>query len=264
VELAGAFAKLGSEVLLMEKENQLLPGEDPELAKEVQKMLQRQGVKVTTGAGSFQDLVPKYDKVLVVTGRQTNADTLGLEKGEIVFTKKGITVNEYLETTVPGVFAAGDITGNCYLAYIAQAEGIAAAENAMGKKTTLDYSTIPRVVFSSTPIASVGVRSTDISPESVSIGRFPLAANGRSFIEGERTGWIKLISDKASGRVLGVQIAGPHADELIPIASIAIKHKLTIEDLSRELFFHPSVSEAIYGAAEDASGVCVDLPKRQS
>lgn len=259
VEMATIFSNLGSEVLLIEKEPQLLPGEDGDLAAELRKILERSGVKVITGGCQFAELLPQYDKVLVVTGRQPGIDGLDLEKAGIAFTSKGITVDEHLQTSSGAVFAAGDVAGNCYLAYTAQAEGIIAAENALGQRRSPEYSTIPRVVFSQPPAASVGVRTTD---GTMITGRFPLAASSRAFIEGERTGWVKIIADKASGRVIGGQVIGPHAEDLIAVIGMAIRHKLTVHDLRRELFFHPSLSEAIHGACEDATGSCVDLPNK--
>jgi len=288
VEFATLYANLGSEVMLVEREHQLLPGEDAELAREVEKLLQRLGVKVTTCAGSLESLVPQYDKIIVVAGRQPALDNLALDKAAVAYSSCGVTVNDYLETTTAGIFAAGDAAGRSFMAYTAQAEGIVAAENAMGNQQKApDCGAVPRVVFSQPPAASVGVKESDVTGDTVTIGRsplasssrafgetertgvtgdtitigrFPLAANSRAFIEGERTGWVKLLADKNSGRIIGGQIIGPHAEDLIAVVSLAIRCRLTLGDLRRELFFHPSLSESIHAAGETAGGTCVELP----
>jgi dihydrolipoamide dehydrogenase len=261
IELAVIYANLGSEVALIEREKQLLPGEDAELARAVTATLQRLGVNVTTGSGSFESLLPQFDTVLVVTGRTPSLDGLALDRAGIAATPYGITVNEFLETSVPGIYAAGDAAGRACLAYTAQAEGIIAAENARGaREEAPDCRAVPRVVFCQPPAASVGIRETEAPSADISVGRFPLAANARAFIEGERGGWVKLLADRTSGKVLGGQVFGPHAEDLIAVISLAIAHGMKVRDLRRELFFHPSLSETIHNAAEALAGTCVELP----
>jgi dihydrolipoamide dehydrogenase len=261
VEFATLYANLGSEILLAEREHQLLPGEDAELAREVEKLLKRLGVKVATGAGSLENLVQQYDKIIVVAGRQPALDNLALDKASVAYSPRGVTVNDYLETTTAGIFAAGDAAGRSFLAYTAQAEGIVAAENAMGNQHKApDCGAVPRVVFCQPPAASVGAKESDLPGDAIIIGRFPLAANSRAFIEGERPGWVKLLADKNSGRIIGGQIIGPHAEDLIAIVSMAVRCRLALDDLRRELFFHPSLSESIHAARETAGGICVELP----
>ena len=196
---------------------------------------------------------------LVVTGRAPEAGNLALEKAGIAFSSRGIAVDRSLKTSSDTVYAAGDVTGNCFLAYSAQAEGIIAAENALGGKATFDYSAIPRVVFCQTVAASVGARQADTTMKA---GRFPLTANSRAFIEGERTGWVKLLSDRSSGKLLGGTVFGPGAEDTIAVIALAVRKGLHVSELRRELFFHPSLSEAVYGAGEDIDGICVDLPPK--
>lgn len=261
VEMAVIFSGFGCDVKLVEKEAQILPGESEGLACEVKKALERMGIHVETGVNVFSDLVLSFEKVLIATGRENNMAALDLDSAGIKYNKKGIFVNQYLETNVENIYAAGDITANSqYLAYTAQCEGIIAAENAMGQKNIVDNSIVPKVVFSMPQAASVGLKDKDIDIEKMSVGRFPFAANSRAFIEGERAGWVKVIADKASGVLLGGQIIGQGAEELIALLSLSIRHKLKIHDLKRELFFHPSLSETIYSAVENAAGKCVELP----
>lgn len=263
VELAGVMAGMGCEVKLVEKEPQLLPSADAELAQEVKKLLERQSVKVITGAGSLDEHINAAEKVLLATGRKPNIEELGLEAAGIKYSNKGIETNDFLETSVKGIYAAGDVTGRSLLAYIAQAEGVAAAENALkDKKSKLDYSVIPWAVFSDPPAAGVGAKESDFKPEDISVGKFQLAASGRATIEAERAGWVKVICEKKTGKLLGGSIVGPGAEEIIPILTLAIQNKLAAKDLSREIFFHPSISEALHNACEDAFGKCIDLPKK--
>ena len=260
VEFAFIFSGFGCDVTLIEKENRILPAEDDELSAEVKKLLERQGVKIIESAGDIEPLVRDAEQVLVATGRQPNIETLNLPAAKINFNEKGIAVNAYLETSQNGVYACGDVTGKNYLAYIAQAEGIAAAENTHSGRNTIDYAITPRVIFSQPPIASAGKREKDCDPADVITGRFPFTANSRAFIEGERTGWVKVIVEKKTGIITGCQIIGAEAESLIGVISMALKRKTTVNDLKREMFFHPSMSESIFGACEDAFNKCIDLP----
>ncbi|MFH1367835.1 MAG: dihydrolipoyl dehydrogenase [Elusimicrobiota bacterium] len=263
VELATIYSGLGCEVTVIEKEPQLLPAADAELAAEVKKILERQGVKVITGSGDFGELVKTADKVLLSAGRKPNVDGLALEKAGVKYSEKGIEIDEFCRTSDENIYAAGDVTGKSFLAYVSQAEGAAAAENALGGKTTVNRDAVPWAVFSDPPVAGVGARENDLPAEKISIGRFQLAASGRAAIESERKGWAKIICEKSTGKLLGGCMAGPGAEELMPVLALAVRNKLTAKDLSREIFFHPSISEALHCACEDALGKCVDLPAKK-
>ncbi len=177
--------------------------------------------------------------MLIATGRRSNAPYLNLEKTAVRYSHKGIEVNKFLETSQKGIYAAGDVTGNYYLAYMAQAEGICAAENASGIKKVTDHEVIPKVVFSNPPAASVG--STNIRSGNIVAGTFAFTASGRAFIESERRGWVKITAEKVSGKIIGGQVLGICAEELIAVIALAVKMKMTLRNLSpRDIF--PSIA----------------------
>jgi len=261
IEMAVIMAGFGCSVKLIEKENQLLPNADCAEADECKKILGRAGVEVLLGISLIEEHKAGFEKILIATGRQPNVDTLNLSATGIAHTDKGITVNEYLQTNVPGIYAAGDVTGKNYLAYTAQSEGITAAENAMGAKKSAERGFVPWAVFTDPPIASVGMRTQDMQP-GMKEGLFPLAASSKAFIDGERTGWVKVITS-SEGTILGGTIVGPNAPELITILSLAVEKKLNMRDLSRNHFFHPSISESIFCALQDSQKLCIELPGKK-
>ncbi|MBN1824017.1 MAG: dihydrolipoyl dehydrogenase [Endomicrobiales bacterium] len=262
IELGLIYSRLGSEITIVEKEPQILPNEDTEIAQELKKILTRQGLHINTGIDGIEPYAEGQDRILVAVGRKANISGLNLGAAKITYTTTGISVNEYLETTTPGIFAAGDVTGKWFLAYTAQAEGITAAENALGQKNTINYDFVPRVVFTDPPCASVGIPDNKLAEGSFVTGRFPFTANSRAFIEGERAGFVKITAEKSTGKILAGHIIGPHAEDMISILCVAMKAGLKIHDISREIFFHPSLAEALHCACEDVAGKCVDLPKK--
>ncbi len=200
-------------------------------------------------------------KILLSIGRRPNLEELNLGAAGISFTSRGISVNEYLETSATGIYAAGDVNGNAQFAYTASSDGILAAENASGAKNRAEYASIPKVVFTDPIGASAGTVPEKLK-DKVLTGKFPFAANSRAFIEGERGGWVKVSINKDTGEILSGQVIGARADDLVNILSIAIRNKLKLEDFRRELFFHPGFSEALFCALEDSVKKCVELPKR--
>jgi dihydrolipoamide dehydrogenase len=261
VEMATIFSGFGCSVILAECEGQLLLNEDAEISEEVKKNLSRQGVEVLTSCTNSLDSIGKYEKILIVTGR-TPINDFGIDKIGVKTTAKGfVETNEFCQTNIENIYAVGDIAGKNLLAYTAQNEGCIAAENAVkGNSLKINNKVIPQVIFSMPQSASVKV--ADFSNyKNVSLGKFPFTASGRAFIEGERAGFVKCAVDKVTQKPLAFWLVGAHSDELINTASQILAN--SANHISRESFFHPSLSESLLNAYEDALEKCTELPKRK-
>jgi dihydrolipoamide dehydrogenase len=261
IEMATIFSGFGCQITLSEYENCLLPNEDKEISEEIRKNLLRQGVNVLTSCANALDDADKYEKVLIVTGRTPNND-LGLENIGIKVSKKGfIETNEFCQTNIEGIYAVGDIAGKNLLAYTAQNEGALTAENAVrGNFVAANNFVVPQAVFAMPQSASVKVLDFSKYKDAV-FGKFPFAASGRAFIESERMGFVKCAVDKTTEKPLAFWIVGAHSDELINTASQILKSGM--EYISRETIFHPSLSESLLNAYEDALGKCTELVKNK-
>lgn len=256
IELATIYAIFGCEITLREILPQLLQGEDSELAKEIEKNLQRQGVTVEVDCKEPLKDADTFEKVLIATGRQSTTDELQIKNTDLkldnknyIDTKNGVTNNK-------NIFAIGDITGKNFLAYTAQQDGINVAENITNPQEFV----IPKAVFSYPPSASVKINDFEKYTD-VIYGKFPFLASARAQIEGQRTGFIKVALEKQTERILAVWIIGTNADELINVASVMLQNKTRVKDLSKNMFFHPGLSEMILSACEVALGKCTELPK---
>ncbi|MCL2484836.1 MAG: NAD(P)/FAD-dependent oxidoreductase [Endomicrobia bacterium] len=257
IEMAAILAGFGSCVTLAECADFLLPSEDTEISAEISKNLQRQGVEVLTSCINALENIGNYEKVLIVTGRRVYKD-LNLENAGIKTDNRGfIITDEVCQTNIKNIYAVGDITGKNMLAYTAQNEGAVAAENAIKNgNLAADNYIVPKVVFSMPPAASVKLNDFENYKDAL-FGKFPFTASGRAFIENERSGFIKCTVDKNTEKPLAFWIIGAHADELINTAAQILKKG---ETPSREMFFHPSLSECLFNAYEDALGKCTEKP----
>ena len=203
-----------------------------------------------------------YDQVLVAVGRRPNTDDLGLENLDIQPDQHGtIAVNEQGRTTVPHIFAIGDVAPGPMLAHKASREGKVVAEVMAGQPSAMDNRAIPAVVFTDPEIAWTGITEQEAARQGqqVRVGRFPLAALGRARSMGRTDGLVKVISDPETDLVLGVGIVGPHASDLISEGTLALEMGATLEDLMVTIHPHPSMSEAIMEAAEVAAGQAVHV-----
>lgn len=241
VELSSIFSCFGTAVTLREICTQLLPNEDSELAGELAKVLARQGIKVEVACQDTLKYVDNFEKVLIVTGRNPTIEELNLKNINLSLDKNGFIKTNNYKTNIDNIFAIGDITGKGFLAYTAEQDANNVAEN----KNSIDP--IPKVVFSFPPVASVKDVNFD-SYKNIVYKKSMYLSNARAQIEGERTGFIKVAIDKDSQKILGAWILGANADELINIVSVMIKANMEVQDLSKNMFFHPGLAEIILEA----------------
>ena len=290
VEFACIFCSLGTKVTMVEMLPQVIPTEDSEIAREVEKCLKRKRIGIYTGTkiekveathsagrrshpfrGTSKSKVEstlssgekiETEKVLVAVGRKLNSEDLGLESIGVKIEKGRIVANEKMETNISGIYAIGDVAGGLLLAHKASAEGIIAAENASGQDSVMDYRVIPACIFTSPEVASVGL--TEKKAEEVGhkfkVGKFPFRALGKAHAIGEVDGLVKIIADASSDEILGVHIVGPHATDLIAEAALAMKAEVTAEELGRTIHAHPTLAEGLMEAAHAAHGVAIHLP----
>lgn len=280
VEFATVFNSLGKEVTIIEMMDTLLPGVDAEISGILRKSLEKKGITIFTGARVtsvrtennaecvFEDKgVEKSaegDIVIVAIGRKPNSEDLGIENVGVETERGFIKVDDRLETSVSGIYAIGDVTGKLMLAHVASAQGLAAAANAAGRDHRMEYSIVPGCIYTSPEIATVGLTEEEAVKKGckVKVGRFPVSTNGKSMIMGEREGLAKIVTDEATGEVLGAHFMGPRATDMISEICVAMKLESTIEELADTIHPHPTVSEIIMEAAHDIEGLCVHKPKR--
>jgi len=282
VEMATVYNRLGCRVSIVEIMPRIIPTHEAEIVSAVDSALRKDGVSIHCGArvetiegagdgkrvvfttdGETQVL--KANIVAVTTGQKPNIEGLGLEECGIDANEGGIKVNERMETSVPGIYAAGDVTGGMMLAHTGFAEGKAAAENAIGGDTAMDYQAVPQCIFTSPEIASVGLSEEEAAAQGyqVEAGRFPFSASGMAAILGETGGMVKIVTEKKYRRILGVHIAGPSASNLIAEAALAIKMELTPQEIIETIHAHPSLSEAFWEAALNITGESIHFPSRK-
>jgi len=270
LEFANMLSAAGVKVTVIELMDGILPGEDCEVAEELLKTMKRQGItfklsaSVTkiekTGGGlavsytmGEKATVQPCGKVLVAVGRRLNAEafqslSLKVEKGALV-------VDESMETNIKGVYAAGDIIGGKMLAHLAFMEGKVAAENAMGISSRVNYNAVPACIYTNPEVASVGI-TEDAAKRAgipVKVGRFNFRNNGRALTLGEREGFVKIIADQ-DNIIIGGQILGSHASEMVSELTLAITLKAKASDLADMIHPHPALSEAIWEACGDLLG----------
>ncbi|MBI5287305.1 MAG: dihydrolipoyl dehydrogenase [Deltaproteobacteria bacterium] len=272
-EFAGIFAEFGSKVTIVELLPTILATEDKQVSRVILKNFKDRGIDVYTEVSverveATDDGVKTTladgrefitEKVIVSIGRSFNSQGLGLE-GLGVKTEKGrIVVNDRMETNVEGIYAAGDVVGGMLLAHVASAEGTVAVNNALGKDERMDYSIVPAGIFTEPEIASVGLREKDARERGmdVKIGRFPYGASGKALCMGEEEGFVQILVDPGTDKVLGCSIIGSGATELIGEVAIAIKLGAKAKDIAETIHAHPTLPELVLEAAEDVHGMAI-------
>ena len=272
LELGSVWGRLGAKITVVEFLDRITPGVDAEIAKVFQSSLRKQGfdfklgmkvtgvedkgdsmsVSIEPAKGGEKSVVEDVDVVLVATGRRPFTKGLGAEELGIKMDKRGfIEVDSHLRTNLPNVYAIGDCVPGPMLAHKAEEEGIAAAETIAGKHGHVNYNAIPGVIYTHPEVASVGLTEEEVkaSGKAYSKGVFPFMANSRAKANADTEGMVKVITDKATDKVLGVHIIGPNAGELIGEAVLAIEYGASSEDIARTCHAHPTLSEAVKEAA---------------
>lgn len=283
LELGTFYAKVGTKVTIVEAGPALLGIVDPDLVKVVQKNLVKRGVEIlvsttvksikknannveVTFASNAGEKKQVFDKVLVTIGRTPNTETLGLDKAGVKIDSKGfIPTNEKRQTSVPTIFAIGDVAGQPLLAHKGSKEGMIAAEVIAGKNVIYDVKAMPAVIFTDPEIATVGLSESEAKAKglAVTLGVFPFAANGRALSVAEPDGMVKIVSEAKTGRLLGVHIVGAEASNLIAEATLAIEMGANVEDLALTVHAHPTLPETIMEAAEVSLGHPIHIYKPQ-
>ena len=269
LEFACIYEALGCRVTVLEMMPTLLPGgTDEALAKRLALILRRRGMEVHTGA-TVQAIEPaenrlrvkfaeakgesavEGERVLVTVGRWPNTAGLGLAELGVRLNGRAIVVDERLATNVPNVWAIGDAVGGMMLAHKAMVEGRVAAENVTGGNRTVDYRSVPNVIFTRPEVASVGLTEAQARAKGaeVKVTQFPFSANPRARILGEAEGLVKLVCEASSGRMLGVHLMGPHVTDLIAEGALAVQMGATADDLAWTTHAHPTLPEAMLEAA---------------
>lgn len=271
LELGSVYARLGAKVSVIEFMDGIIPTMDKALGRELQKVLQKQGMefylghKVTGATAKGKEVTvtfesPKGEKkelkgdyCLVAVGRVAYTDGLGLEKIGITVEERGrkIPVNEHLETSVKGVYAIGDVIKGAMLAHKAEDEGTYVAETIAGQKPHINYNLIPGVVYTWPEVASVGYTEEQLKEKGTKYktGNFPFKASGRARASGDLDGFVKVLADANTDEILGVHMIGPRAADMIAEAVVAMEYRASAEDIARICHAHPTFTEAFREAA---------------
>ena len=280
IEFAYVFSAYGVLVTIVELLDRLLPGEDAEISKTLQAAFKKQGIVVLTNskvasikpadgglsaqiqaAGAATQAIA-CDQLLLAAGRAGNIEGLGLEQLGVKTERGYIVTNEWSETSVPGVYAIGDVAGKSLLAHSASSEGITVVERLAGAEVKpVNYRRIPRCVYCQPQVASVGLSEADAltAGYSVTIGKFPLSANGKALALGETEGFIKIVADAQTGECLGAQMIGAEVTELIGEAALLMAMEGTPRELRSSVHPHPTVSEAVMEAAAAVYGEAIHI-----
>ncbi|MFZ5883594.1 MAG: dihydrolipoyl dehydrogenase [Chloroflexota bacterium] len=283
VEFATVWNSYGVDVTIVEMLPRLVPLEDEEISKELEKEFKKRGIKSLTGhkvesveataagvkvvvsadtstslsAGGKQTTL-EAEQALVAIGFRPNSKGLGLEEVGVKINERGfVEINEKMQTSVPNIYAIGDVTGKLMLAHVGSAMGIVAAEVIAGAETvTLDYEMMPRATYCQPQIASFGLTEAQAKERgySVKIGRFPFQANGKALGLGDYGGFVKIVVDEKYGEILGAHMIGPEVTELLPELTLARMMELTPHEIARNVHAHPTLSEVLMEAAHGAAG----------
>jgi dihydrolipoamide dehydrogenase len=278
-EFASLYRDFGAEVTLVEFLPQLLPTEEKEVALLLRSQLKRRGVKVLTKSkivgmdvsdGKVTATLEsgetiETEKALIAVGRSVVSKGVGLEEAGVECDERGaIKVNEKMETNVPGVYAIGDVVGRVMLAHVASAQGTVAVANALGGSREFSYNAVPSCVYTRPEAASVGMKENEAleAGYEVATSKFQLTALGKAMIIGETAGFVKVVADKKTERVLGVSMIGPHVTDTVHEMALAVHTGATVEQIAAMIHAHPTLSESIHEAVEGIHGMAIHMVSR--
>jgi dihydrolipoyl dehydrogenase len=281
VEFASIMRHWGVEVTIVEMLDRVIPMEDAEASKELERAFKKRGIAMHLGARAaavvdgadgvtltFEGADGKggevaADLVLVATGRGPSVNDIGLEQAGVRFdARSGVEVDRHMRTNLPNVYAVGDVAGRYQLAHSAFREGEVAAGNALGHEVEMDYTAVPRCVYTDPEVAAVGLTEQQARERhgEIAVGKFPFSASARAQMYAERAGWAKTIHETRYGELLGLVIVGPQATELVNAGVVGITAEATIETLADSIAAHPTLAEAVKEAALVALGRPIHLP----
>ncbi len=284
VEFAYVHRAYGAQVTLVEMLPRILPLEDEEVSQELEKLYAKMGfdlrtntrveriertddgVRVHAQNAAGEAITFDAEKALVAVGVQPNVEDLGLDAAGVKTRKGGfVEVDRFMRTSVPGIYAVGDVTGKLMLAHVASAMGMVAAEHIAGHETQGfaddDYLFMPRAVYCQPQVASMGLSEKQATERGyeISVGRFPFMPNGKALGLNEKNGWVKVVADKRYGEILGVHMIGPEVTELLPEFVLAHNNELTAHEIARSVHAHPTLSEVLMEAAHAVDGQAIHI-----
>src|SRR5690242_6168879 len=281
VEFASVYSRFGADTTIVELLPHIVPLEDEEVSKELERSFRKRGIKSLVGTklekmektatgvkvsgknGKGEEVTLEAEMLLVAVGRMPYTQGLGLEGTKIKLDRGFVQVDEYQQTAEKGVYAIGDVVPTPLLAHLASKEGIVAVEHMAGKKDVrpINLRLVPNCTYCDPEVGSVGLTEAKAKEQGydVKIGRFPFSASGKARIIGEEEGFVKIVSEKKYDEILGVHIIGPHATELIAEACVAMQLESTADELGRTMHAHPTVSEAVMEAAEGVHDLAIHI-----
>lgn len=280
VEFAFLYRNLGAEVTIIEMMPQILPQMDSEIVAVLETAMQKKGIKIYKSAKieaikaqknglivevttAQSSLKLETEQVLMAAGRSPNTEDLNLAGIGIQTSRRGIIVDERMETNVKGVYAIGDVAaGGMLLAHSASAEGVVAAENALGGKRKMDYKVVPGCIFTNPEVAGVGLTEKEAGEKGyrVKVGKFPFAALGKAVALEKTQGLAKVVTEEETGEILGVHIIGERATDIIAEAALAMRLEATVEELTATIHAHPTFAESLFEAAHAVNNKSIHLP----
>ena len=278
IEWASMLKDFGVDVTVIEYADRIIPTEDKEISKEMQRLMKKKGIKLVTSAKVLAETIVKdngvaisaevkgtvkefkAEKILVSVGRQANIEGIGLENTEIQVEKGFIVTNEFFQTKESHIYAIGDVIGGLQLAHVASHEGIIAVEHIIGKDPSpLNYNLVSRCIYSNPEVSSVGITEDQALEKGhkVKIGKFSFRAIGKALVFGESDGFVKIVADEETNDILGVHMIGPHVTDMITEAGLAMVLDATPWEIAHTIHPHPTLSEAIGEAALAVDGKAI-------